>query len=563
MKTRISLLANQLDRILLHSKCTPTSRPNVGKIRQTFLTTKDCNNLGGFFHRQANAQYNYPSGLRFFSTRRKCESSSRIYKTSEFCDVLKANDQDLGQLLELQTQLKRTQSITEKIKILESNRHLFPILTFVSDPKLTFGLHSKKVRELMNAEELPSKTRVFNQPPRDLLQLLKDLSSRKLTGLNAIGAILSFLNRCCSEEYHDVVYDIIDRDLGTGVGAALLNRAKPGSIANFKTALAESLLPSEEKALFLNSQRSFYASRKLDGIRCLTFVSLANDPSSKELSIRCFSRRGNEFSSLSKVVDSIRSLISTSNHMDLVQTLQDGLVLDGEICVFKDGRSTEGEVENFQAIMREITRNEHQVRDPLYFVFDVLTQKEYSMKGTSRRFSERLDFANQLFKGYNHPRIKLLEHTKVKDFAHLQQLKSIAFERRWEGLMLRRDTEYEGKRSRNLLKIKQWEDEEFIVEDIQKTRMNLVVRGSNEEREILGSVIIRYKNNKVNVGSGFTLDQRIRYAADPSLIIGKPITVQYYSETEPSKNKKASSSSNISLRFPTVKAVYESGTRDT
>ncbi|ORY05861.1 nucleic acid-binding protein [Basidiobolus meristosporus CBS 931.73] len=262
-------------------------------------------------------------------------------------------------------------------------------------------------------------------------------------------------------------------------------------------------------------------------------------------------------------MDATKLLLSTSTRMDLVKTLHGGLVFDGEICVFKDSRNLEGNVENFQAIMREISRNEHQVQDPVYFVFDVLTHKEFLMKERSRLFSERLDFANQLFNDFDHPRMKLLEHTKVKDFTHLQQLKNVAFERRWEGLMLRNDTEYEGKRSRNLLKIKQWEDEEFIVEDIQKTKMNLAVRGTSEEREILGSVVIRYKGNKVNVGSGFTLDQRIRYAATPSLIIGKPITVQYYSETEPSVNRKASTPSSISLRFPTVKAVYESGARDT
>ena len=42
------------------------------------------------------------------------------------------------------------------------------------------------------------------------------------------------------------------------------------------------------------------------------------------------------------------------------------------------------------------------------------------------------------------------------------------------------------------------------------------------------------------------------YNANPDLIIGKEITVQYFEET---KNQKG----ELSLRFPTVKHVFENG----
>ena len=47
-------------------------------------------------------------------------------------------------------------------------------------------------------------------------------------------------------------------------------------------------------------------------------------------------------------------------------------------------------------------------------------------------------------------------------------------------------------------------------------------------------------------------EQRIQYEANPNLIIGKTITVQYFEE---SKNQQG----ELSLRFPTVKHVYENG----
>jgi DNA ligase-1 len=58
--------------------------------------------------------------------------------------------------------------------------------------------------------------------------------------------------------------------------------------------------------------------------------------------------------------------------------------------------------------------------------------------------------------------------------------------------------------------------------------------------------------NDVSVGSGFSLQKRLDYANHPDLILGKLITVQYFSES-------LGDSGNLSLRFPSVKAVYDDG----
>ena len=63
-------------------------------------------------------------------------------------------------------------------------------------------------------------------------------------------------------------------------------------------------------------------------------------------------------------------------------------------------------------------------------------------------------------------------------------------------------------------------------------------------------VYIEHKGHIVKVGSGFSQEQRIKYMS--SDIIGKTITVQYFEETNNDKG-------GISLRFPTVKHIYENG----
>jgi DNA ligase-1 len=126
--------------------------------------------------------------------------------------------------------------------------------------------------------------------------------------------------------------------------------------------------------------------------------------------------------------------------------------------------------------------------------------------------------------------------------------------------------------------MKQYEDSEYIVKGIETGNMRMPDTGMVEK--VMTSVIIEHKGsnlchfekgviqtiksirlaiatgNNVGVGSGFSNQQRRRYAEDPNLIIGKEICVQYFQESESEK------SNGKSLRFPSVKAVYEEGRRE-
>ena len=113
--------------------------------------------------------------------------------------------------------------------------------------------------------------------------------------------------------------------------------------------------------------------------------------------------------------------------------------------------------------------------------------------------------------------------------------------------MLRKDVGYEGKRSKNLVKVKSFHDAEYKVIDFDIDDHEVVRDGKSVTLQLLSQVYIEHKGHRVKVGSGFTQEQRLQYM-DGS-IVGKIITVQYFEET---KNDKG----GISLRFPTMKHVH-------
>ena len=110
------------------------------------------------------------------------------------------------------------------------------------------------------------------------------------------------------------------------------------------------------------------------------------------------------------------------------------------------------------------------------------------------------------------------------------------------------DTGYEGKRTKNLVKVKKFFDDEYKVIDFDIDDHEVVINGRSETVPMLSQVWIEHKGHKVKVGSGWTHEQRLQYI-DGS-IVGKIITVQYFEET---KNQEG----GISLRFPTVKHIYD------
>jgi DNA ligase-1 len=301
----------------------------------------------------------------------------------------------------------------------------------------------------------------------------------------------------------------------------MINKVKPGLIPTFDVALAQAYDEKTKKKVDWND--GWYASRKLDGVRCLGVI----DDKGK---VKFYSRQGKEFLTLDNLKPSIEKLGLTN------------MVFDGEVCVVDENGN-----EDFQGIIKEIKRKDHTIEKPFYYIFDLLTSKDFVDKESITTISERLETARSYVMDDDY--IGVLKQILADDMV-METMMEKSKREGWEGLMLRKDTTYKGKRSNDVLKVKKFFDDEYIVVDLENDTHRVIVDGAEVEEVMLKNVIIEHKGNRVQVGSGFNHEQRRYYFQNPNQILGKQITVQYFEET-------TNMNGTHSLRFPVIKAVYE------
>jgi len=423
-------------------------------------------------------------------------------------------------------ELNSTNSTNDKKDILskyKDNDFIKKVLYYTYNPFYQYYVTPETLEKNYNDD-----LKVAKKFYHDLFQLLDDLRYRVITGHSAIQSVNDFCFE--NEEHKDLIYKIIGKDLEIRMGDSLINKVIPGLIPTFDCALATDF----DKVTVDFAKEQWVASRKLDGVRCLAVI----DEKGK---VSLWSRQGNEFDTLSKVISEIEKL-----------GMKD-MVLDGEICLTDDNGN-----EDFQGIMKQIRRKDHTIENPKYLVFDIIEGSSFRSKSGNKSYTSRHAELNAYLynakeKGFNH--LEIVTQSTIADEKHYIEMMENADQNGWEGLILRKaDVGYEGKRSKNMLKCKSFKDAEYKVIDLEFGPFRLIENGLEITKDVLSNVVIEHKGNKVSVGSGFTIDEREHFKKYPNDILNKIITVKYFQETQ-------NQNGTLSLRFPTVKAIH--GTKRT
>lgn len=385
--------------------------------------------------------------------------------------------------------------------------------------------------------------------------MLDILNKRIITGSAAIELVENTIGMYILEDQW-ILNGIMNKNLKIGISKDNFNDVVGNVIEKFEVALAYNL----EKVKGVNPlDGTYFASRKCDGARCLAFCNWDFD--NKKYNITFKSRQGKEF----KTLDVLKPVLAKALidwQLEVVDGYEelDNFIIDGEMCIIDENGD-----EHFNKIMREITRKDHVIKNPHYKMFDMLCStstptEEWNKFGyTTDKIEEGMIFEDRynMLKDFEcfiegKQYASVLKQELITSQEDFDRWSNYVSDYGWEGFMLRKNTLYESGRTKDLLKVKKFQDAEYIVNEVVfgKATYN---EGGSKEYDVVSALVIEHKGNKVEVGSGLSKEQRINWRINPNEIIGKTITVQYFEETINKNNDM------ISLRFPVLKYVYPNG----
>ena len=342
--------------------------------------------------------------------------------------------------------------------------------------------------------------------------ILVKLSTREITGNLAIALVETIINSFVAEDQW-ILNAIMERNLKIGLSLDNFDKVA-GNTKKFEVALAHNL----DKVKNVDPcDGTYFASRKLDG--CRTICKINNYMKDQEFiqEVKFYSRSGKEFTTLSNLVKPIKSFTSF---------LMGEWVLDGECCIM------EGENENFNLLMREITRKNHTIENPKYKIFDIITIDEFEGREALGDFETRYNdlieyyYQSQYDEGVQ-KHLEVLEQERVTSQEVFDKWVKRVKDNNWEGFMLRKNAPYKSGRTKDLLKVKKLQDDEYIVEDVITGKVSYN-EGGTKEYDVVTAIIINHKGSKVLVGSGLSKEQRLDWYSNPNNIIGKTVTIQYF-----------------------------------
>lgn len=246
-----------------------------------------------------------------------------------------------------------------------------------------------------------------------------------------------------------------------------------------------------------------YCQPKLDGIRCIVTKD------------GMFSRHGKEIISAPHIRKSLEPVF---------QKYPD-LILDGEL--YNHDLN-----EDFNQII-SLARKTKPTEEDLKMSEQKIQYWIYDLPSCLENFSDRNWELTKLFqdnKEFQKYCINVETNMVLSD-EEVQNKLEYYLDKGYEGAIVRLNKPYENKRTNSLLKVKKFEDEEFVIVDIEEGRGNLAGKA--------GRIIVDVDGKKVSAGLKFSHEDAAEIWINKDRYIGKKATIKYFNRTP-----------DGSLRFP-------------
>jgi DNA ligase-1 len=410
-------------------------------------------------------------------------------------------------------QLQATNGKKDKECILTNNKDnvlLQKVLQFVYSPHIISGLSDKKI----NKQVTNGADRTFNS----LIEAMEYLKTNNTGTDEVIGNIRHYIS-CQDYDLQDFIKQILTKSLKVGADSKTFNKIwGKDFIPEWEVQQAYSI-----EKYKLKPNEWFALSEKLNGNRG-TYIDE-----------KILSRQGKEFAGLEHIIEDI-DRIGLSN-----------MVVDGEL----RRKNTDGlcDNENFTVgtgILNSDSGDKSQIE---FIIFDVISKDEMAAGESKDKYKTRMKQIESIKTKIEELGLQNLKVVEIyysgTDQSMIDKYLDKAVTEDKEGLMLNRDIPYKCKRHNGILKVKRFYTMDLEVVDYEE--------GSGRLKGTLGALVVDFKGNKVNVGSGYDDVTRREIWSNRDEIIGRIIEVKY---KEISKDKKTGLES---LQFPIFVCIREKG----
>lgn len=361
----------------------------------------------------------------------------------------------------------------EFIKAYRDDTYFKRFLYFALNPMLTYNISKKSTDKLMAEENFDGQKLIFFN---DIFECCEHLS--RLRGMDdaTLRQVKMLLNvKYPERDERDLYIQLLSKKVRLGIAAKTINKIIPNLIPEWEVQQAYTV-----EKYPLKEGTEFWLTQKLNGARATLYEG------------QLLARSGMPYKGLEHITDALSWLRVA------------GFVADGELTLKDKGDLSDNEA--FRVSTGILNSDNVNKTVICYTIFDMIPVKDFDALKPQVTYRYRRDILNQFAERVADTDgavnvLPVLYHGT--DQSKIEELLEQMVREDKEGLMINTDVPYRRTRHKGILKVKR-----FYTMDLPIIRCE---EGTGRLSGTLGAFVLKYKENEVKVGSGFTDEQREQF----------------------------------------------------
>lgn len=361
----------------------------------------------------------------------------------------------------------------EFIKAHRDDTYFKRFLYFALNPMLTYNISKKSTDKLMAEENFDGQKLIFFN---DIFECCEHLS--RLRGMDdaTLRQVKMLLNVKYPEmDERELYIQLLSKKVRLGIAAKTINKIIPNLIPEWEVQQAYTV-----EKYPLKEGTEFWLTQKLNGARATLYEG------------QLLARSGMPYKGLEHITDALSWLRVA------------GFVADGELTLKDKGDLSDNEA--FRVSTGILNSDNVNKTVICYTIFDMIPVKDFDALKPQVTYRYRRDILNQFAERIadTDGAVKVLPVLyHGTDQSKIEELLEQMVREDKEGLMINTDVPYRRTRHKGILKVKR-----FYTMDLPIIRCE---EGTGRLSGTLGAFVLKYKENEVKVGSGFTDEQREQF----------------------------------------------------